>query len=315
MPDLVLRQGDTTPALQQTILDASGNVVNLTGATVTFVMRALTSTTPVVNTNATILNAANGTVQYSWAAADTATAGLYMGEFHVTLSGGGTYTYPNDGYLDIWIEDNLITAGGAQIVSLGDVKDMLRITNADRTHDQMLKHWINALTPVIENIVGRVVQAQHDEWYDGGQPWISLRHRPALYLQAVSEFRGPILYPLKIIMDPAHGDIYSCMLDPDTKRRIVRRTAGGGVIAFPDMPQAVHVTYVAGRSPVPENIRMAALELMSLRYRAFEYSLSPWSSGADRPDMETPLGSPWGFLVPGYVREMLSPHKRHPSIA
>ena len=313
MPDLIIRQGDTTPLLQQTILDASGNAMNLTGATVTFTLRALTSNQPVVNATAQILNAATGLVQYAWTASDTATPGLYMGEFHVTLSGGGTYTYPNDGYLDIWIEENLTQAGGAVIVSLGDVKDMLLIESDDKSHDQMLVRWINAVTPVIEGLVGPVLQRQYDEWYDGGQTFVQLRRRPVVSLQKVEEYRGPTLYALKIIMDPAHGDLYSCMLDESA--RVVRRSAGGGVIAFPAMPQSVHVVYTAGRASVPEPIREAAMELVSARYRADELAGMPWSQSSDRMDMAAPQASAGGFYVSGYIRQLLAPYRRHPSVA
>ena len=40
-------------------------------------------------------------------------------------------------------------------------------------------------------IIGIIVR-QYDEWYDGGQTFIRLRHRPIHTLIGVSEYRGPI---------------------------------------------------------------------------------------------------------------------------
>src|ERR1700729_258239 len=109
--DLFIRAGDTVPVVTDTILDQNGLALNLTGATVTFRLRSLQSAAPVTLTGtASVTNATLGTVQYAWAAADTATSGLYMAEWQVALPGGGTYTFPNDGYRTIAIEQPLTAA-------------------------------------------------------------------------------------------------------------------------------------------------------------------------------------------------------------
>src|SRR5690348_8608985 len=96
--------------------------------------------------------------------------------------------------------------------------------------------FITGVQPIVERLVGDVVSHTRDEWYDGGQYWIRLRHRPLLELVAISEWRGPIEYPLSIVQDPGHGTIYSVMIERPNLQpgpaRIVRRSAGGGVIAF-----------------------------------------------------------------------------------
>ena len=51
--------------------------------------------------------AADGVVEYAWAAGDTDTAGTHLAEFQVTFPGGLPATYPNRGYLLVEITADL----------------------------------------------------------------------------------------------------------------------------------------------------------------------------------------------------------------
>lgn len=93
-----VKQNDTTPNVRAVIYTVTGDpavasVVNLTGATVKFIMRQSGVAAAKVDTTATVVVAADGTVQYEWVAADTDTAGDYLGEFEVTDSSGDVTTY------------------------------------------------------------------------------------------------------------------------------------------------------------------------------------------------------------------------------
>lgn len=319
MPDLTIRQGDTTPAMAATILDQNGAAVNLTGASVKFVMRSLASAAPVVNAAATVVSAGAGTVQYNWSSVDTAAAGLYMAEFHVTFSGGSTYTYPNVGYLDIEVAESLLSPS-QQLVTVADAKDVLNFRTANREHDTKILRWINACRPVIEGLAGPIIPVQVEEWRDGGHYSVTLKRRPSsalgttpiLELNACSEYLGPIEWPLAIISSPDQGQLYSCMLDVPA-RRIVRRTAGGGVQAFPPMPQSVHYVYTAGQSSVPDNVYEATLELLRVNYQQTAQAARRNARGSSAEDsLPAP---PTGFFVPNRVREMIGVSRRYPSLA
>lgn len=313
MADYSIKQGDVLPIFTDTLTYSDGTPVNLTGATVKFVMRALTSNTLTTNAPATVVNPGGGQVSYSPTVADTATPGQYMGNWLVYFAGyTGPQTWPTTGYLWVDVEENIVTAGGATIVGLPDVKEVLNIPAGDRSHDAKLLRRINAVTKVVEGIVGAVLPTQHDEWYDGGQTAIRLRHRPVMYLSSVTEYRGPVAYPLTVIEDPSFGSIYSCQLD--TSNRVVRRTAGGGVIAFPLMPQGVHIIYTAGRNPVPPHIVEGTLELLRVNYQ-MKQQQSPRAGGGDDTEDADDDKSPVAFYVPSGVRQMFSPSKRHPSVA
>lgn len=103
-PDMfTIKQYNTVPSLEATLLDYLGQPVVLTGATVNFSMRSQDNPTLVVSGVATIVDALTGKVAYQWGAANTNTAGSYIGEFSVTYANGGYESFPNGDYIQIHV--------------------------------------------------------------------------------------------------------------------------------------------------------------------------------------------------------------------
>lgn len=102
-----IKQNDTAPAIQATLKDADGNVVDLTGATVRFHMRASDDTTKVDAAASITSPPTGGIVSYGWVAADTDTEGRYRAEFEVTYSDGTIETFPNSEYIIVLIMDDI----------------------------------------------------------------------------------------------------------------------------------------------------------------------------------------------------------------
>lgn len=100
-----LKRGDTSPALQYSLLPAP---IVLTAATVRFSMRPRGSVAPSINRAVAVIeDALAGVVRYDWQVGDTALAGRYEGEFEVTYADGTIETFPNSGFIDIRIEGDV----------------------------------------------------------------------------------------------------------------------------------------------------------------------------------------------------------------
>ena len=311
--DFVIKQGDTQPSFVQTITDSTGAPLNLTGATVTLVVRALTSSDVLINATATIVDATAGKVAYSFSATDTAEAGTYLAQWLVADVHGQTFSIPTDGYLSISIEGNLSTPGGGQIVTLGEVKDHLTIPASDKTRDAKLARMANDLIPVVEHITGPIVQRQVEEWHDGGQEAIVLRQRPVVRVDAISEYRASQEWQLSLIGNPSQGSIYSAQFEAPS--RVVRRGPGGTVLPFAPGKQAVHVVYTAGRTEVPANVRLGMLELIRINFSQTQARplLRGWPTDGTVDEQE-PGAQVLGFFVPNRVRELLAPSRRAPGV-
>ncbi len=317
--DFSIKAGDNEPLLTDSLTYSDGSAVDLTGASVNFVMRQLSQATYTTLAAASITNASVGAIQYQFTSTDSAIAGLYNGNWIVTFPSSQLMTFPTVGYLGISIEENLISPDIPLLVSLADAKEVLNMDANDRVHDAKIIRFINACEVIIESIVGPVIPRIHEEWHDGGQYFIQVRRRPSsalgtspiMTLMAASEYRGPIEYACALIQDPSFGSVYSAMLD--TQGTVTRRSAGGGIIAWPSMPRSVHIWYQAGQQTVPWNIYEGTLELLREHYQQSQ------QSARGRPnasvDEETATQQYVGFLVSGKVRQWLAPTRRHPSIA
>jgi hypothetical protein len=113
----IIKRGDTAPSLQATLKDSTDGVevvVDLTGKTVSFVMRKLLVVNGVEtdgeivvdNAAASIPDPANGVVRYDWVVGDTDDEGTFRGEFKV-VSNGRPSTYPSKSYIPILIGHSL----------------------------------------------------------------------------------------------------------------------------------------------------------------------------------------------------------------
>ena len=95
-----IKQNDTSPILVQTLTNAAGTAVDVTGGTVNIHVNDRRGVN-VVDAAATINVAASGIVQYQFAALS---AGVYEFEFEVTFADSSVQTFPNVGF-DLLIVD------------------------------------------------------------------------------------------------------------------------------------------------------------------------------------------------------------------
>ena len=85
-------------------LQDENGVIDLTGSTVSFLMRRHASDLLVINAVATVDNALLGIVHYDWVVGDTDTPGQHWAQWRVVLSSGRPIRVPNDGGYEICIQ-------------------------------------------------------------------------------------------------------------------------------------------------------------------------------------------------------------------
>src|SRR5690606_30586890 len=100
-----LKRNDTKDTISYTMTYADGTPVNLTGATVRFLMG--TGKSIVTDSAATIKSASSGQVEYTLKESDTLVAGTFKSEFQVTFSDGKVKTFPTNGYIMVNIQPNI----------------------------------------------------------------------------------------------------------------------------------------------------------------------------------------------------------------
>jgi hypothetical protein len=98
-----IKQYNTLPLLEATLLDSNSQPVDLTDAVVSFAMRSRDNDTRVIDGEAFIVDELEGKVAYPWAALDTIVPGAYYGEFSVEYPGGGIESFPNSNYIEIHV--------------------------------------------------------------------------------------------------------------------------------------------------------------------------------------------------------------------
>jgi len=102
-----IKQNDTSPAIQRQCLDYADNPVNVTGASVRFLMRPVGDSTVKVTGVGSVVDGATGLVKYQWSTGDTDTTGDFEAEFEVTYTDGTVETFPNTTYIKVKITDDI----------------------------------------------------------------------------------------------------------------------------------------------------------------------------------------------------------------
>lgn len=203
------------------------------------------------------------------------------------------------------------------LATLADLKSHLNIPAGDTTQDTELQGFLDAATPVIENITGpivaKTVTAERHSGGTGSRSTILLRQRPVTAVTTVVEFVGNYAQTVAVVADPSAATAYSCTFDPETGQ-LTRRVSGGQTYPWAWGEDNIYVTYTAGYATVPANVRLAALFQAAHLYQSSQLGGRPsWGSSAGADDAYAAL--PASYAVPNRVRELLDGNQRIPGMA
>jgi len=136
--------GELSPSLDDTLTADDGTAFDLTGATVTFSMRALGSSTPKIDhEEVDIVSAADGTVRYDWATGDVDTAGTYLAWLDVTLSAKTQSVFE----FVIEIVDHAPITG--DLIEIGELREFLQKPSLDHDQDVEMRRLIKRASKAI----------------------------------------------------------------------------------------------------------------------------------------------------------------------
>ena len=108
--DFYWKAHDTAPTIKVQLLDSAQAPVNVTAATVKFIMTVVGGSTPKTAAAGAIVDGPTGIVSYTPTGTDTDTAGIYNAEWEITYSGGSKQTFPDPGYNTVTVTADLNNA-------------------------------------------------------------------------------------------------------------------------------------------------------------------------------------------------------------
>lgn len=195
------------------------------------------------------------------------------------------------------------------VLTLAEAKEELGIGPADTSKDSTLERKITAVSRRLDQACGPIVRRTvTGEVLAGGSAdaWVSLG--PVYSWTSVTEYSGTVaqvLDPEDYDTQPTYGYIAERGGTPTStySGRLSRRSAGGSLL-FPVGPEAVRVTYVAGRfadtAGVDPLFKEAAAVMLKNAWRTQEAAV------ADMGEFDVPAQNFPRFGIPNYVRDMLA---------
>jgi len=148
------------------------------------------------------------------------------------------------------------------IVSLADAKAFLNVSSS--SNDVEIAQMITAASQLWVRRVGPVAGSPaYDEYYDGGQTTLVVRHAPVLTVTAVVEAYSSSFVRTLTHNEPDTGSSSAYDYSVDLVSGTFTRRAMGIAVPFAWGDRNIHITYTAGYSSTPADITHAVLLLVS----------------------------------------------------
>ena len=134
--DYYIRQGDTGITIADVLKDATGAAVNIANATVSFLLMPIHGGAPLVSaaaSNDQVGDGSDGTkgnVSYTWGTVATSVTGYFLGTWIVTYQSQAVQSFPNDGFILVFLSPDAPTAAGNNYVATQELKATLELSSA-----------------------------------------------------------------------------------------------------------------------------------------------------------------------------------------
>lgn len=194
------------------------------------------------------------------------------------------------------------------VLTVAEARKAVGISATDTSHDTELAAKVTAVSRRLDQVCGPIVKRTiTDEVHPGGTRTIWVRHPPVAAWTTVTEYDAAVAQVLTAEdFDTQPAQAYLAERWPtgtaNYNGRLHRRAAGAAA-TFPTGPEAVKVTYVAGRytdtASVDALFKEAASVMVKNAWRPFEASVQSYGE-FDVPAQNFPR-----FAIPNYVRDML----------
>lgn len=201
-----------------------------------------------------------------------------------------------------------LIAGGSLLPSVAEARTHSNVLST--AGDTELQGFLLAAARALRFWVGPIdAETVTNEVRDGGSPVIFLDVTPVLSIQSVTEYIGTVGYGLTAQPLGQTQNLYGYSLDDPDKGKVVRRSSSGGPMGFLTGPRSVLVSYTAGRSSLPEDLRLAVLELTRDMWAGTQ------SGGGGRAFGQSPAEAEPMFTagrppLPPYVIGLIQPYLR-----
>lgn len=200
-------------------------------------------------------------------------------------------------------------ADPVDLLTLAEAKEELGLGVGNSSKDLTLARKITAVSKRLDQACGPIVQREVvGEVLEGGQHHAWVAFGPVYSWTSVTEYSGTlaqVLTPEDYDTQPTYGYIAAPGATPTSvySGRLTRRSAGG-TLPFPVGPEAVRVSYVAGRfadtAGVDPLFKEAAGVMLKNAWRTQEMAVQ------ELGEFDVPAQNFPRFGIPNYVSDMLA---------
>lgn len=257
-----------------TVKDSSGALADAGAAVVTVTLPDGSTATP------TVTHTGTGTYSASYA---TTQAGRHAVRWVATGANAQAYT-------DVF---NVAASDPGMIIGLADARAAIGLPTAATSKDDLLRAYVAAATPLMEDLCGPILSRSVTDTHDGGGR-VRLMYAPVISITSVKESYGNFTRTLtEQALDGSSFDAYGYTVDKDLG--ILTRRVSGRDAVFAPGRRNILVSYTAGRATIGENLLKATQRLVRWLWEP--------EQGAVRPDLTTgdsttTAQTPSGYTIP-----------------